>query len=173
MDDSDSRRSDAPRPADWSEVALAFGLIAGLVVLLSIDVSGPGPVEPSEGPFEGTLRTVVGYLASAAEIVAALVIGWGVVQAAVGYVRRTVSRGPAHRDAVEGVRLRLGRTLALGLEFTLAADILGTAVAPTRDDILTLAAVTLLRTLLNLFLEREIRNGEARHGEGDHASAAG
>lgn len=163
----------ARRPAEWSEVALALGIIAGLVVLLSLDVGGPAPVEESEGLFEGTLRTAVGYLASAAEIVAAIVIGWGVVQAAVGYVRRLTSRGPAHRDAAEGVRLRLGRTLALGLEFTLAADILGTAVAPSRDDLLTLAAVTLLRTLLNLFLEREIRNGEARHGDGDRASATG
>jgi uncharacterized membrane protein len=173
VDVPDAPRPDDRRPADWSEVALALGLIAGLVVLLSIDVSGPVPDESSEGLFEGTLRTVVGYLASGAEIVAALVIGWGVVHAAVGYAARTVGRGPVHRDGAEGVRLRLGRTLALGLEFTLAADILGTAVAPTRADILTLAAVTLLRTLLNLFLEREIRNGEARHGEGDRASAAG
>ena len=173
MADSDDTRADARRPADWSEVALALGLIAGLAVLLSLDTSGPAPVEASEGLFEGALRTVVRYLASGAEIVAALVIGWGVVQAAVGYVGRLVGRGPAHRDAAEGVRLRLGRTLALGLEFTLAADILATAVAPTRADILTLAAVTLLRTLLNLFLEREIRNGEARHGDTDRASAAG
>ena len=83
---------------------------------------------------------------------------------------RPAPREPAHRDAAEGVRLRLGRTLALGLEFTLAADILGTAVAPTRDDLLTLAAVTLLRTLLNLFLEREIRAGEARREDAALAS---
>ena len=67
---------------------------------------------------------------------------------------RPAPREPAHRDAAEDVRLRLGRTLALGLEFTLAA-------------------VTLLRTLLNLFLEREIRAGEARHGEADRAAATG
>ncbi len=173
MADPADRRSDARHPADWSEVALALGLIAGLVVLFSVDVGGAAPVVVSEGPIEGPLRAVVGYIASAAEVVAALVIAWGVVHAAVGYVRRIGGRGPAHRDAAEGVRLRLGRTLALGLEFTLAADILGTVVAPSRDDLLTLAAVTLLRTLLNLFLEREIRNGEARHGEGDRASAMG
>ncbi len=169
----DSTPDGARRPAEWSEVALALGIIAGLVVLLSIDAGDATPVGADESLFEETLRMAVSYLASAAEIVAALVIGWGVVQAAAGYVRRLVGRGPAHRDAAEGVRLRLGRTLALGLEFTLAADILATAVAPSRDDILTLAAITLLRTLLNLFLEREIRSGEARHGDTDRASATG
>lgn len=59
------------------------------------------------------------------------------------------------------MRLRLGRALTLGLEFTLASDILRTAVAPTRQDILTLASITLLRTLLNYFLERKIRQAEA------------
>ena len=57
--------------------------------------------------------------------------------------------------------------LALGIEFTLASDILRTAVAPTRSDILTLGAVILLRTLLNLFLEREIESGESRRREAD------
>ena len=165
--------SDARRASDWPDVVLALGLIAGLGALLTIDAGGAAPAEAAEGGFEGALRAGVGYLGAAAEIVAALVIGWGVVHAAVGYVRRLLGRGPAHRDAAEGVRLRLGRTLALGLEFTLAADILATAVAPSRDDIVTLAAITLLRTLLNLFLEREVRQGEARHGDADRASAAG
>ncbi|HEY9664415.1 MAG TPA: DUF1622 domain-containing protein, partial [Allocoleopsis sp.] len=41
-----------------------------------------------------------------------------------------------------------------------ASDILRTAVAPTRQDILNLGAIVLLRTLLNYFLEREIQQGE-------------
>ena len=159
----DRLKDEAPRrAADWPEVALALGLVAGLVLLFTVDVGSAAPQEEARGLFEGTLRTVIGYVASGAEVVAGLVIAWGILQAAGGYVRRLASGGPAHRDAAEDVRLRLGRTLALGLEFTLAADILGTAVAPTRDDLLTLAAVTLLRTLLNLFLEREIRAGAAR-----------
>ncbi len=52
--------------------------------------------------------------------------------------------------------------LVLGPEFTVASDILRTAIAPTRADILTLGGIVLLRTLLNIFLEREIQTGEAR-----------
>ncbi|HEX8298321.1 MAG TPA: DUF1622 domain-containing protein [Rubricoccaceae bacterium] len=160
--------SDRPTPetprrgADWPEVVLALGLIAGLVVLLSVDIGTAPAAEGGRTPFEGPLRLVVNYLAVAAEIAAAVVIGWGVLHGAVAYAWRLVRQRAAHVDAAESIRLRLGRVLALGIEFTLASDILRTAVAPTRADILTLGAIVLLRTLLNLFLEREIRTGEAR-----------
>jgi uncharacterized membrane protein len=58
-------------------------------------------------------------------------------------------------------RLRLGRWLSLALEFELAADILRTAIAPSWDEIGKLAAIVVLRTLLNYFLEREIRSSDA------------
>jgi uncharacterized membrane protein len=55
------------------------------------------------------------------------------------------------------VRLTLGRWLAVGLEFELAADILRSAVTPSWQDIEQLAAIAALRTALNYFLDREIR----------------
>lgn len=54
------------------------------------------------------------------------------------------------------IRLRLGRWLALALEFEVAADILRTAVAPTWNEIGQLGAIVVLRTVLNYFLQREI-----------------
>ena len=170
-----SRAPDGAAPGGgWSEVVLALGLIAGLVVLLSLNVAEPDAVvgETDRDVSEVVLRTVVGYLAAATEIAAAVVIGWGVLQAvlaaALGVVRGTGNEV----SGTESVRLRLGRVLALGLEFTLASDVLRTAVAPTRSDILTLGAVILLRTLLNLFLEREIREGEARQAASAPGGAA-
>lgn len=65
-----------------------------------------------------------------------------------------------HLSEKEEVRLRLGRWLAIALEFLLAADILKTAVAPSWDDIGKLAAIATLRTLLNYFLEKEIDKEE-------------
>jgi len=62
----------------------------------------------------------------------------------------------------ERVRLRLGRWLAVALEFELAADVLRTAVAPTWDETGQLAAIVVLRTLLNFFLQKEIDKAEAR-----------
>ena len=55
------------------------------------------------------------------------------------------------------VRLDLGIALALSLEFLLAADIAATAVSPSWDAVGKLAAISAIRTFLNFFLEREVK----------------
>ncbi|OUL18262.1 DUF1622 domain-containing protein [Nostoc sp. 106C] len=140
---------------------LPLALIFGLVLLLSLNVGGGGEGREAT-PLEIWLKVIVGYLAAGTEIAAAIVIGGAVVRGIFAYLRLLFSRSKQHFDATEGVRLQLGRVLALGLEFTVASDILRTAVAPTRQDILNLGAIVLLRTLLNYFLEREIQQGEQR-----------
>ncbi|MEG4235025.1 DUF1622 domain-containing protein [Microcoleus sp. Pol11C3] len=141
---------------------LPLGLIFGLVLLLSLNVGGGASVESAAIPLESWLKLIVGYLAAGAEIAAAIVIGLGIIRGIWEYLHQLLFRSRYHVDATEGIRLKLGRVLALGLEFTVASDILRTAVAPTRQDILNLGAIVLLRTLLNYFLEREIRQGEQR-----------
>ena len=131
---------------------LPLGLIFGLVLLLSLNVGGEASREIAASPLESWLKVIVGYLAAGAEIAAAAVIGLGVIRGIWDYLRQLFSRSKRHVDATEGIRLKLGRILALGLEFTVASDILRTAVAPTRQDILNLGAIVLLRTLLNYFL---------------------
>jgi uncharacterized membrane protein len=62
--------------------------------------------------------------------------------------------------ATHGVRrlawLGLARWLLLGLEFMLAADIVRTVIAPSWSDIGQLAAIAVIRTFLNFFLERDL-----------------
>ena len=105
------------------------------------------------------------YLAMGVEGAAALVIGLAalqtVIQALSAFLGRTDGRGAEVRDQI---RLGLGRWLALGLELELAADILRTAVAPTWNEIGQLAAIIVLRTLLNFFLQKEI-DSSARRAE--------
>lgn len=140
---------------------LPLALILGLVLLLSLNLEGRGEGKVTT-PLETWLKVIVGYLAAGTEIAAAVVIGGAVIRSIAAYLRLLFSRSRQHFDATEGIRLQLGRVLALGLEFTVASDILRTAVAPTRQDILNLGAIVLLRTLLNYFLEREIQQGEQR-----------
>lgn len=68
--------------------------------------------------------------------------------------------------AYEHVRLLLGRSLALGIEFQLASDILSTAVSPTFDDIGMLAAIVAIRTVLNYFLAQEVERAQRMEEEG-------
>ncbi len=57
----------------------------------------------------------------------------------------------------EQIRLEFGQTLALSLEFQLAADIVATAVSPTWEDLSKLGAIAGIRTFLNFFLQREVQ----------------
>ena len=102
----------------------------------------------------------------ATDAISASIIAAGAVHAAILTLALALpsAKGDAKRTlhAREAIRLKLGRWLALALEFQLAADILKTAVAPTWDDIGKVAAVIALRTLLNYFLAREIDNAERR-----------
>jgi uncharacterized membrane protein len=152
-----------------STVLLPIALIFGLVLLLSLNVESSRIPEASN-PLESGLKVIVSYLAVGAEIAAALVIGGAILRAITSYLRQLFSRSKQHYDSTESIRLKLGRVLTLGLEFTVASDILRTAVAPTRQDILNLGAIVLLRTLLNYFLEQEINQVEQsslREQEGD------
>ena len=100
-------------------------------------------------------------LAGGVEVAAALIIGLAALEAVWTALPLFLRRGMAQEVKVE-VRLSLGRWLALGLEFALAADILRTAVAPSWHDIGQLAAIAVLRTGLNYGLEREIAREERR-----------
>jgi uncharacterized membrane protein len=101
-------------------------------------------------------KNVIEYLARGVEFAAALIIGIAAVEATIKALRLFVDRS-APPSAKNEVRLTLGRWLAVGLEFELAADILRTAITPTWRDIEQLVAIAALRTALNYFLEREIR----------------
>ena len=103
---------------------------------------------------EDVLREYVDLLVRLVEAAGALIIFVGAVVAAVAFVRAAL----VSRSTVQfvRVRLRLGRYLALGLEFQLASDVLSTAVAPTFEEIGKLAAIAAIRTVLNHFLDKEI-----------------
>ena len=105
------------------------------------------------------------YLAMGVEGTAAFVIGLAALQAVIRALSAILGRtnGPGG-EVRDQIRFGLGRWLALGLEFELAADILRTAVAPTWNEIGQLAAIVVLRTLLNFFLQKEI-DSSARRAE--------
>lgn len=112
---------------------------------------------------EDQLHKVVDLLVRLVESAGAIVIFVGAAVAFVKFVGVAIK----YRDASHfvPVRLDLGRFLALGLEFQLAGDVLRTAIAPTFKQIGQLAAVAAIRTALNFFLSREIRE-ERREVEG-------
>jgi uncharacterized membrane protein len=58
------------------------------------------------------------------------------------------------------IRIDLGKHLALGLEFFIGKDIIESVVHPTWDQLGKLGAIVLLRTVITIFLARELKEVE-------------
>jgi uncharacterized membrane protein len=115
------------------------------------------------------LRLVAQSIATLVEGIGVLIVAVAVVLATVRFLTGLVARRRTLPS--DSVRLALGRSLALALEFLLGADILRTAVEPSWDEIGRLAAIAAIRTALNYFLQREIA-AEARMTAADGLLAA-
>ena len=105
---------------------------------------------------EEMFEQAAGHVALALEAVAIVVIAFGAVQAVCGTVAAVFARGPRPIGRKKEVWLQFGMWLLLGLEFTLGADIVRTAIAPSWTDIGQLGAIALIRTFLSYFLERDL-----------------
>jgi len=57
-------------------------------------------------------------------------------------------------------RRMFGGWLVVALEFQLAADIVGTIIAPTTAHLIELGAIALIRTFLNYFLGKELKEAD-------------
>jgi uncharacterized membrane protein len=63
---------------------------------------------------------------------------------------------PASHRPFRTILVRYGRWLVAGLTFQLAADIIGTSIAPGWEELGQLGAIAVIRTFLNFFLERDL-----------------
>ena len=115
----------------------------------------------SEDSYDRALVDFIELMIVLANFAGALVIAVAVARALASYVAGLVVTGGAETPK-ESIRLSLGRSLSLALEFQLGADILGTALDPSRDDLIILGAIAALRTVLNFFLGRELEDAQRR-----------
>lgn len=103
---------------------------------------------------EAAVRAIAGFVAAGCEMAAVGLVAAGALEAlgrlALGW--RTFGDLQSKRR----IWLRFAAALVLALEFALAADLARTVIAPTWRDIGQLAAVAAIRTLLSLFLGRDL-----------------
>jgi uncharacterized membrane protein len=107
-------------------------------------------------PIEGVLVVFFSWIRISIEIVAALTVVVGVAVV----VGQFVQARRAHRERgadYRFLRLTLSQHLAMALELLLAADILATSLSPSWTELGELAVIATIRTGLNYFLEREMR----------------
>lgn len=109
------------------------------------------------------LKDAISWLSLAIEAVASLIIAIGATEAVIKTTLFFFKKDKKQEN--RSTRLHLGRWLTLALEFLLAADILRTAVKPNWNEIGQLAAIATIRTALNYFLEREIKQEESSRNQ--------
>lgn len=99
---------------------------------------------------------IVEQITLAFELVGIAIIVAGAVFSILRYasaMRSAADRARAYR----GLRSDLGRSILLGLEFLVAADIINTvAIEPTLRSVAVLAGIVAIRTVLSISLEVEI-----------------
>ena len=110
----------------------------------------------------GVLMSTEGFV-SLAETIAVGLEAVGIVIILIGASVSTVGLGcsllrrESFESAAHAYRNTLGRTILLGLELLVAADIVGTVVvAPTFTNVGVLALIIAVRTFLSFALEVEI-----------------
>jgi uncharacterized membrane protein len=83
----------------------------------------------------------------------AVIVGGAMVAAA----ETVINMRGRHDGIYEAFRRRLGRSILLGLEFLVAADIIRTvAVTPTGESVGVLAGIVAIRTFLSFSLQVEM-----------------
>ena len=101
------------------------------------------------------------YLKQAVVVVTLIMEFTAVICIVIGFVTaifllfksKQIQFSPLHNR----LRLKFGGWLALALEFQLASDILKTTIAPTYENLIQLGAIAVIRTFLNYFLNKELK----------------
>ncbi len=106
--------------------------------------------------FDSLATQIAHDVAKAIELVGIAIIAAGAVINLAFFALRSLDAGE-RGEALATLRSNFGRSILLGLEFLIAADIINTvAVTPTLQSVIVLGAIVLIRTFLSFSLELEI-----------------
>lgn len=110
------------------------------------------------------LVTVTEPVVVVIDIIALVVVAFGTLRALIGMVSVMANRNATNHDRRQ-LWMDYSRWLVAGLTFQLAADIIESSITPDWDGIGRLAAVAVIRTFLNYFLERDVEEMRERQRE--------
>ena len=104
------------------------------------------------------------------DVIALAIVVFAVVEACVAGFRLML-HGPSGHERRE-VWLRFARWLVAALTFQLAADIIETSITEDWNSLVRIGVIAVVRTLLNYFLERDLREVREEQHARDEAARA-
>lgn len=101
-------------------------------------------------------------LATAISVISLVIVVYGAAIAFGAFLVNELKRATGKYSPMNIRRLRatLGTYLLLGLEFLIASDILKTVLEPGLNELAILGGIVVLRTVLSIFLNKEIKELE-------------
>ncbi|MFA7575120.1 MAG: DUF1622 domain-containing protein [Arcobacteraceae bacterium] len=108
---------------------------------------------------------IVNLISTIIGIVAILIITWGAVIIFFDLIKLEFKRFKGLKPYYERTTLRhrFGSYLLLGLEFLIAADIILTISQPSLEEIIILASIVGIRTIISYFLDKEMAYSDKRN----------
>ena len=105
------------------------------------------------------LHTFLNILATIISVISLLIVAYGVFVGFIAFLGNEIKRfnGTYTINNIRKLRADFGSYLLLGLEFLIASDILKTVVDPSLDELAILGGVVVVRTVLSVFLNKEIK----------------
>ncbi|MGA8392160.1 MAG: DUF1622 domain-containing protein [Burkholderiaceae bacterium] len=108
-----------------------------------------------------TLMVIAMNMVVIIHVLALVVVAFGTVQAFIRCIPAML-KPSAMGHHFHAAYIQYARWLVGGLTFQLAADIVESAFSPSWDEIGRLAAIAVIRTFVNFFLERDLAEVEKR-----------
>lgn len=108
------------------------------------------------------LTHFLNFLAITISVTSLLIVTYGALIGIVSFFKNELKRftGGYTTMNLRKLRATFGTYLLLGLEFLIASDILKTVLEPSFDELAILGGIVVLRTILSVFLNKEIKELE-------------
>ena len=110
------------------------------------------------------VKAVLETIAVAVDLVAIAILLFGALKFVFHYLSFEIKRlgGLECVDGIRNLRLGLGSYILLSLEFMIVSDVIHSALSRNMDDFLLLGLIVIIRTVLSLFLARELNEVKAQ-----------
>ncbi|GAB5606291.1 DUF1622 domain-containing protein [Sideroxyarcus sp. TK5] len=105
----------------------------------------------------------IAYIVPLTELLGVAVVTWGSLHGLLLLLQRgrDILRNREPATSLRDIRIAIGEKMALGLDFFLAGDIIGTIVVPSQESLLLLGGIVVIRTVMAYFLAKEIEKKAA------------
>ncbi|MFA6875133.1 MAG: DUF1622 domain-containing protein [Parabacteroides sp.] len=105
------------------------------------------------------MKVIIEYISQGIAFISIAIIVYGTILALIQFIKNLISRDAS---GIRQIRADFGGYLLLGLELLIGADIIKTIVEPTYEELIILTGIVILRTILSVFLNREIKDLEEK-----------